>query len=285
VADLHFIRLSRQAAIEGRPDLARYAQGMRERELLTMRLVDVVITHSAYEAAVLEKLAPAVPVQVVPWAVTPRTVVTPWSNRDGVMFVGNFGHAPNRDAVQWLVQEVMPLVWEQNPHIPCLVAGADLPARLAAMVTVPRMELLGYVPDVSTVYNRARLAIAPLRFGAGIKGKVLEAFSAGLACVMTPVAAEGLPLSAPLGHAVATNAASMANLVCQLHADADRSASMGQAGLALVRQMFSERATEAALARALDPLVNQSSKYSSGENRVTVLSDYRSALGTHAGQE
>jgi O-antigen biosynthesis protein len=226
---------------------------MRARELLTMRLVDVVATHSAYEAALLEKLAPAARVHVVPWAVTPRTVVTPWSNRDGVVFVGNFAHAPNRDAVQWLVQEVMPLVWAQNPHIPCLVAGADLPPRLAAIVTVPRTELLGYVPDVSTIYTRVRLAIAPLRFGAGIKGKVLEALAAGLACVMTPIAAEGLPLPAQLNQAIADEPASMANLICQLHADPERSAALGQAGLNMVRQEFSEQRTSATLARAVDP--------------------------------
>src|SRR5206468_504049 len=144
-------------------------------------LVDIVITHSAYEAGLLERLAPEVRVHIVPWAVTPHPVVAPWSERYGVVFVGNFGHAPNRDAMHWLVHDLMPLVWAQEPALSCLVVGADLPLRLAATVTDPRVQLLGHVPDLSSVYGRARLAVAPLRFGAGIKGKVLEAFAAMLA--------------------------------------------------------------------------------------------------------
>jgi glycosyltransferase involved in cell wall biosynthesis len=256
VADLAFLRLSRQADVEGRPDLARHARALREQELLTMRHVDVVITHSTYEAALLEGLAPQMRVHVVPWAVTPRLVATPWSERCGVAFVGNFGHAPNRDGMHWLVQDVMPLVWARDPAIPCLIAGADLPLRLAASVTDPRVQLLGHVPDLSAVYGRARLAVAPLRFGAGVKGKVLEAFSAGLACIMSPIAAEGLALSEPLNRAVAEDAAGMADLICQLHGDADRCAAIGQAGLAMVRREFGELGVGAALARAIDPLAN-----------------------------
>jgi glycosyltransferase involved in cell wall biosynthesis len=276
VADLHFLRLDRQAEVEGRPDLARYAQGIREHELLTMRLADVVVTHSPYEAALLERLVPQMRVHVVPWAVTPRPVVAPWPERHGVLFVGNFGHAPNRDAMHWLVQDVMPLVWAQDPAIPCVIAGADLPPRLAATVADPRVQLLGHVPDLSTVYGRARLAVAPLRFGAGIKGKVLEAFAAGLACVMTPVAAEGLPLSAPLCKLVAEDAACMANLICQLHADEGRATGIGHAGLAMVRQAYSEQGVGAALAAALDPIPSPGLRDSTGENRVTSLSEHRS---------
>ncbi len=252
VADLHFLRLGRQAEVEGRTDLARYARAMRVQEVLAARLADTVITHSPHEAALLERLAPEARVHVVPWAVTPRPVTNPWSERQGVVFVGNFGHAPNRDAMHWLTQDVMPLVWARDPEIMCLIAGGDLPQRLAAVVTDRRVQLLGHVPDLATLYGRARLAVAPLRFGAGIKGKVLEAFAAGLACVMTPVAAEGLPMPAPLHRAVAQDAAGMAELICRCHSEPDLSAAMGQAGLDMLRGSFSQPSVGAALARALD---------------------------------
>ena len=284
VADLHFLRLSRQAEVEGRPDLARHARALRERELLTMRLVDVVITHSPFEKALLEQVAPELRVHVVPWAVTPRPVAVPWSDRRGVVFVGNFGHAPNRDAMHWLVRDVMPLVWEREPAIPCLIAGADLPHRLAAIVTDQRVRLLGHVPDLFAVYASARLAIAPLRFGAGVKGKVLEALAAGLACVMTPIAAEGIPLSALLNAAVAEDAASVASLICQLHADADRGATIGRAGLEMIRREYSEQVVGAALATALDPLASSTSRHAFADNRVASLSEHRSALALGPGQ-
>jgi glycosyltransferase involved in cell wall biosynthesis len=228
---------------------------------------------------------PHVRVHVVPWALAPRPVVAPWSERHGVLFVGNFGHAPNRDAMHWLVQDVMPLVWAQDPAISCAIAGADLPPRLAATVSDPRVQLLGHVPDLFTVYSRARLAVAPLRFGAGIKGKVLEALAAGLACVMTPVAAEGLPLSALLCTSVAEDAASIAHRICQLHADEGRATAIGHAGLAMVRQEFSEQGVAATLAQALDPLSGLRLGRSTPENRVTSLNDHRSAVMSGAGQE
>jgi len=106
VADLHFLRVGRQADVEDRPDLLRYARTLREQELTIMRLADVVITHSTYEAALLERLASQVRVHVVPWANTPRAIVAPPSDRHGVAFVSNFGHAPNRDTLHWLVQDV-----------------------------------------------------------------------------------------------------------------------------------------------------------------------------------
>jgi glycosyltransferase involved in cell wall biosynthesis len=274
VADLQFLRLSRQAEVEGRPDLARHASGMRERDLLTMRLVDVVITHSIHEAALLERLAPQVRVHVVPWAITPRAIATPWAERRGVVFVGNFGHAPNRDAMHWMVHEVMPLVWNRDPSIACRIVGADLPPRLAATATDPRVQLLGYVPDLSGEYGRARLAVAPLRFGAGIKGQVLEAFGAAVACVMTPIAAEGLPLPAPLNKAVAEDAEGMANLIHRLHADEALSTALGRAGQNVARQEFSDTNVAKALARALDPLPSLGLRQSADVNRVTSLSAY-----------
>ena len=279
VADLGFLRLSRQAEVEGRPDLANRVPVLRARELLTMRLADVVITHSAYEAVLLEQFAPEVRVHVVPWAIAPRPVVAPGSDRAGVLFVGNFGHPANRDAMHWLVQEVMPLVWAQDPTLPCLIAGADMPPRLAALVTDPRVRLLGHVPDLSTAYGRARLAVAPLRFGAGMKGQVLEAFAAGLACVMTPVAVEGLFLSDALRANVADDAQGLASLIGQLHADPGRSDAIGQAGLAMVRQVFNHSSVAAALAQALDPLSSPQSRHTSDDSHVVSLGERRSARG------
>jgi O-antigen biosynthesis protein len=144
-------------------------------------------------------------------------------------------------------------------------------------VTDPRVELLGHVPDLATVYARGRLAIAPLRFGAGIKGKVLEAFAAGVACVMTPVAAEGLPLLGIASTAVGEGAKALADLLCQLHGDADRAAAIGRAGNEMLRRAFSENCVVNALASALDPLSLPDLEYSSDEKGIASLSEHRSA--------
>jgi glycosyltransferase involved in cell wall biosynthesis len=107
------------------------------------------------------------------------------------------------------------------------------------------------VPDLAPVYGAARLAVAPLRFGAGLKGKVLEAWAAGLPCAMTPIAAEGLPLPAELAGTVAEGAQGLARLIVALHADAARAERLARAGRALLRSRFSRKHEDAALAAAI----------------------------------
>ncbi len=253
VADLHFLRIGRQAEAEGRPELAREAQALCQREVFAMQLVDSVITHSAHEAALLGRITPAVAVHVVPWALKPRPCAPPWEKRSGTVFVANFRHTPNLDAAHWLVHGVMPLVWERNADATCLIVGANMPPGIAATMRDPRVQLLGHVDDLSEVYGRVRLAIAPLRSGAGIKGKVLEAFAAGLPCVMTPVAAEGLPLPDALMRLTAGDAEGLAAQICRLHEDADHSARLAQAGLSMICWHFSEAHVRTALAAAIAP--------------------------------
>jgi glycosyltransferase involved in cell wall biosynthesis len=238
-----------------------------------MRLVDVVVTHSSFEAALLAQVRPEICVHVVPWAVAPQRTSTPWAERQDVLFVGNFDHALNRDAMRWLTQEVMPLVWEQDPTIPCLIAGPNLPVRLGATVTDPRISLLGHVADLHTVYDQARLAVAPLRFGAGLKAKVLEAFSYGMACAMTTTAAEGFPLSAALMNAIGDDEKSLANLICDLHTDEGRNTITGKAGLAMIKTDFSSNAVNASLARALDPMSRSTVVTSYTQNTIVSLRD------------
>jgi glycosyltransferase involved in cell wall biosynthesis len=253
VADLHFLRLGRQAEVEDRPELARDAQALCRREMFAMQLVDSVITHSAHEAALLGQIAPGLAVHVVPWTVAPHPSASTWAERSGVAFVANFRHTPNLDAAHWLVHSVMPRVWERDADASCLIVGADMPPRLAATMSDPRVQLLGHLDDLSQVYGRVRLAIAPMRSGAGIKGKVIEAFAAGLPCVMTPVAAEGLPLPNALNELVAGDAEGLAALICRLHDDADYSARLGQAGIGMVCRHFSDAHVRNALATAIAP--------------------------------
>jgi glycosyltransferase involved in cell wall biosynthesis len=151
------------------------------------------------------------------------------------------------------VHSVMPLVWERIADAACLIVGANMPPRLAETMSDPRVQLLGHVDDLSQVYGRVRLAIEPLQSGAGIKGKVLEAFAAGLPCVMTPVAAEGLPLPDALTALIAGDAAGLAALVCRLHEDADHSARLGQAGITMVYRHFSEAHVRMALGAVIAP--------------------------------
>ena len=109
----------------------------------------------------------------------------------GLLFVGGFEHPPNTDAAVTLVRDVMPLVWRELGPVPVTIVGADPPAEVQALAG-PEVDVAGWVEDLPPLYDSARVMVAPLRYGAGMKGKVTQSLAAGLPVVTTPVGAEGL---------------------------------------------------------------------------------------------
>lgn len=251
LADLHALRLRRQAEVEERPELLAQAECHRRLEARAMREADVLLTHSTEEAALIGRDLPGVNVHVVPWSVSVRPPARRLSRaRSGVLFFGNYAHAPNLDAALWLVEEIMPRVWDRDPAIHCLLAGAEMPARLRALAG-GRVEVLGQVDDLDALFGGVRLSVAPLRFGAGAKGKVIESLAAGLPCVMTPIAAEGLGLPDTLRELIADGAGPFAERIVRLHRRRAGHAALVRAGRAYTSDVWSEAAEIRALGEAL----------------------------------
>jgi glycosyltransferase involved in cell wall biosynthesis len=250
VADLHHVRLERQAAVEARPELQAVSRRVRLEESVAAWSADAVITHSAEEAETLGRMVPEASVYRVPWQVPERTASVPFAARDGVAFVGSYAHAPNVDAACWLVEAVMPLVWQTDPDIECLLVGSDMPEAVRLLAR-PGVLVLGHVAELGELFDRVRLTVAPLRYGAGVKGKVLESFASGVPCVMSPIAAEGLGLPEDLLALVGDDAAALATLICRLHRDADAHRKAARAGRALIRANHAETFVTAALQAAI----------------------------------
>lgn len=241
VADLHHLRTSRQAEVEGRPDLASYAEHLRFLELTAARAADAVITHSTVEAALLRQKIPTETVHVVPWAVVPRPTEVPYSERRGLAFIGGYRHRPNVDAARFLIEAVMPAVAALDTEIPCLLVGSGMPDSLRALATVrPGVEAVGHVVELASVFDRVRLTVAPLAYGAGVKGKVLDSLAAGVPCVCTPAAAEGLDLPEPLAELVADTSAGLAQSIAALHGDEGLNRACSESGLAYVAEHLSD---------------------------------------------
>ena len=192
---------------------------------------------------------PASHVHVVPWGVPPRPTAVPFAGRRGVAFIGGFHHPPNLDAAHWLLQKVMPLVWRYDPAIQCLLVGSNMPDSLRS-VSHPRVTIVGHVPDLATVFDGVRLTVAPLGFGAGVKGKVLESMAAGIPCACTPVAAEGIDLPPLLQGQVAASAEGLARIIHRLHSDEAINRVCGAAGVAFVTEALSDERVDALMMKA-----------------------------------
>jgi len=179
------------AALRG---LARYDQFRArrwEREVLSKAAAIVAVTES--DADKLSRIGGR-PAHVVSNGVDTRGFahVRPDGASNTVLFVGNYEYAPNVDAVEWALTEVWPRVWQQAPDARFRICGHGLPEAWRQRFTDPRIEWLGYVPDLTEVQSRSAAFLAPLRYGGGSKLKVLEAMAASLPLISTHEGLSGL---------------------------------------------------------------------------------------------
>jgi glycosyltransferase involved in cell wall biosynthesis len=195
--DLHWLREARRYALEGDSDidpaeLPEDIEAQRELELTLIKAADATVVVSDEEQAQVLTDVPDAVIHVLPTVNPVRAPVPGFGHRDGVVFIASFLHAPNVDGALMLVKEVMPIVWERHGDVRVTIVGEEPPPEVQALAG-PLVELTGWVPDIDRYIDNARALLAPLRYGAGIKGKVTQALAAGLPVVTTPIGAEGLP--------------------------------------------------------------------------------------------
>jgi glycosyltransferase involved in cell wall biosynthesis len=278
VADLHHLRLKAQSQFE----LERARELMQEVQIVTLHELgaalkaDCVITHSVSEAAQLEQLsalADTSKVRVVPWTVPIAPVQRAFADRSGVAFIGNFAHAPNRDAARWLVDEIMPLVWHATPEVECLIAGSGLSEDLRRYLTRPGVIVLGRVERLGDVFKQARLTVAPLRYGAGLKDKVLRSMAAGIPCIGTPEAFNGMPeLPAELiGMCQGESASELAAAIVAMHRQEAANERCADRGLSYVAAFYNQARIDALIRDVARPSLARHRARTRQRSNYTVL--------------
>lgn len=193
--DLHFLREMREYRLTGNEQARRDAKEWKKTELALMRKADVSYYLSNAELMEIAKLDASIKVRRVPIHIY-ETMPKPGycaKERQGLLFVGGFGHPPNTDAVQWLSREIMPLIWEKSPDVVLHIVGQNPPQEIRALAG-KKVLVHGYVPqeELEELYSKVKLAVVPLRFGAGVKGKIIEAMLRGVPVVTTGIGIEGI---------------------------------------------------------------------------------------------
>jgi GT2 family glycosyltransferase/SAM-dependent methyltransferase/glycosyltransferase involved in cell wall biosynthesis len=217
--DLHFRREEHEARIG--PAAAGRARVGRERELALMRLADQVWVVSGEEKDLIERLLPDASVAVVPIVHDPHPTTTPFEQRSGLLFVAGFRHAPNVDAALWLLDDILPTIRQALGPVPVQLVGSDVPQEVVRRADEHTI-ITGWVPDLGPLYEQSRLAIAPLRYGAGMKGKVSEALAYGVPVVTTSVGVDGMAPGVCAEAIVADSAPAFAEAVADIYQDRDR---------------------------------------------------------------
>jgi GT2 family glycosyltransferase/glycosyltransferase involved in cell wall biosynthesis len=206
--DVHHLRLQDQLRLEpANAKLREDAAWAEELEKRVWGLLDVIYypseTETEYVQQYTSRQGPAAARTIPVYAFDSFSdrAADDLARRRDLLFVAGFGHPPNGDAAAWLVERVMPLVWQHAPDVHLYLVGSNPSAQVQALAG-PQVTVTGFVTDdeLARRYGEARVAVAPLRYGGGVKGKVVEAMRFGLPIVTTSVGVQGL---AAARHAVA----------------------------------------------------------------------------------
>ncbi len=200
--DLHFLRKAREEAFKKTGDAANadiYSETAK-RELASILRCDCSLIISEFEMQLLIKTFKIseeslwyLPLLVDEILEEKRMDFPPFENRNGFMTIGNFLHAPNVDAVLYLKQSIWPLIKKELPTATLSIYGNYAPQHIKELHNEKEGFLIkGWAESVETVMQKAKVCLAPLRFGAGIKGKILDAMQYGTPVVTTSIGAEGM---------------------------------------------------------------------------------------------
>jgi GT2 family glycosyltransferase/glycosyltransferase involved in cell wall biosynthesis len=254
--DLHFLRDARRLIGSAAP----LDDGFGARivgELNTYAAADAVLTVSDKESQVLADFAGRERIYDLPLgAALPRSTV-PFAQRSGMLFVGNFRHIPNGEAVEHLCLDILPRL---DPDLleahPLAVVGSRLDDKVRACARgLSGVEMIGWVPSVQPYLERARVCVVPLLHGAGVKGKVLEALMAGTPVVTTSVGAEGLNIRHGEHALIADSPAELAAAIALLLSDEDEWRRIADTGRALAAEQYAEQDVRARFDAIVDEVL------------------------------
>ncbi|MBU2887571.1 glycosyltransferase [Gilvimarinus agarilyticus] len=248
--DLHYIREEREAEIANDSALKAQAAITKRKELRLIDNADVTIVVSEYEKALLAEIKPEARVEVVSniHAHTPER--PDYEQREGILFVGGFRHPPNIDAVHWYASEILPELRKLLPDVVTTIIGSHMPDDIKALAT-DDIRILGFVEDIEPELKAARVSIAPLRYGAGVKGKVNEAMNYGIPVVATDCAVEGMHVVDGEDVLVAENAKVFAKQIADVYQSQSLWNKVSQGGIRNLETYFSPDAARPALRNIL----------------------------------
>jgi O-antigen biosynthesis protein len=248
--DLSFIRYYREAKTTGNARQLRRAVDLKRRELTVALQADRTLVVSPVEKELLERECAGIQVHAVSNIHEVRPPVEPFAARKDVLFVGTFEHPPNVDAVLHYLDDIHPLVGKLLVGVRIFIIGNRPPPSLRERGG-GGIVITGHVPDLTPYFDRCRLSIAPIRFGAGVKGKVLMSMSHGVPVVASAVAAEGMHLVDRHDVLIADEPGAFCAAMVALHRDEELWNRLSANGLGTVAREFSFESARRRLAEAL----------------------------------
>ncbi|WP_269790078.1 glycosyltransferase [Stenotrophomonas sp. Iso1] len=250
--DLHHVRLLRAAELHNNVVLHKKAARARSEEFELMNRSDATIVVSHSELAYLRQTGITAPILVLSNVHDVAATERQFDATADLLFVGGYQHHPNQEAVAWLREEIMPALRRRLPGIVLHLVG-DMPEQDAARLRSDDIVVHGHVPSIEPFLQRSRINLAPLRSGAGVKGKINQAMSHGLPVVATSIAAEGMFLQHGENALIADSAEDFAAQVVRLYQDAALWQKLSRNGYQNIEEHFSSNLAHRTLEELLPP--------------------------------
>ena len=249
--DLHYLRMERQAALTGNRRIASRAEQAHDEESFLALDADCTLVTSEAEEALITEEVPEAAIVTYAYTMDVLPAVRPRDERHDILFLGGYQHRPNLDAAEFLVREIWPLVSSKLPsHARLVLAGSEMPEAIRRLAG-DRILALGFVPDLREVLEGARVFAAPLRYGAGVKGKLVAALAHGTPSVASSIAVEGMGLQGGRETLVADSAEEFARAISRVYYDASLWTGLQSAGYVFVREHYSREAGQERCRKAL----------------------------------
>jgi glycosyltransferase involved in cell wall biosynthesis len=228
---------------------------MKKKELSSYNKADIVITVSEPDKQALLQENKRMQIKIIPNIHETEPLMEINEPHPSLLFVGGFNHPPNVDAVLYFIREILPLIKKRIPEVTLDIVGYSPPQEILALASKD-INVTGFVPETRPYLLANRISIAPLRFGAGIKGKIGEAMAYGLPVVTTPVGSEGFGLTHGENILIAETPESFANCVISLLNDHSLYERIRRNGRAFIESNFSPMEMSDKIALIFDQLRN-----------------------------
>ena len=253
--DLHHIREYREYEMTQNPEKLESSQKWKKIEYELFEKSDVGHVVGSFEQKVMQEAFPNKPIRNIPLYIYEQILTDinkNFSERNDLLYVGGFGHPPNIDAVLWFAKEIFPSILKKYPDMKWHVVGGKVPLEIQELAS-DNIIIEGFVSDevLEQLYRKCRLAVVPLRFGAGVKGKVVEAGYFQIPLITTSIGAEGLTLDEG-SMLVEDDADKMAALICDIYEDYDRLRTISDNAVKFIENHFTLKEAERVLRLDID---------------------------------
>lgn len=251
--DLHFVREQRAARIKGSERDIQSAALLKRKELEIIRRADCTLVVSQAERALLQSECPGAAVRWFPFVREVSVSPKPFELRRNLAFIGGYLFEPNVDAITYFVQSLWPYIRDRLPDAELLIAGSNMPEEVRNL-NGAGVKAVGYVEDLEQFLESCRLTVAPLRYGAGIKGKVASSLCHGVPVVASPIAVEGMGCEDRVHVLIAETVQEWADAIAEAYCNETLWQRLSANGLELMRKVYSPEAGKSRLAAILGEL-------------------------------